>query len=269
VKALTVTLGNLNLGIVADFNFSNSKRFEDVDLPAARGSSTQDLGEHATEIQLSGVLTGPSRFNDFRQLQRVCQLGQSLKMDCDVAQTVVFIREVKLAKTGFNFLRYSLTLKESMFKQVNACDAITSWFTATEGASVTIAESQPLPFEGRGCLKVSHDAEADEELNVAYEPVDTFNLEDFDWISFAFLINDVAAISSAVVTVQEGENEAYYDFIAELAAADEWRRIRIHKTQFADYDAVDWSQLSKIKFAITKNQARSYFFAVDDMGGYE
>lgn len=264
---MTVTLGNLNLGTVTDFNFSNSKRFEDVDLPAARGSSTQDLGEHATIIELSGVLTGPSRFNDFKQLQRVCQLGQSLKLDFDVAQTVVFIREVKLAKAGFNFLRYSLTLKESLFKQVNACDAITSWFTATEGASVTIAENQPTPFEGRGCLKVSHDAEANEELNVTYEPVDTFNLEDFDWVSFAFLISDASAVSSAVVTVKEGENTAYCDFTADMAEAGKWLNIRVHKTGFTG--TVDWSQLNQIKFAVVKSQAQNYFFAVDDVGGYE
>ena len=48
------------------------------------------------------------------------------------------------------------------------------------GATVEIVSGLPTPLEGVGCLKVSHDAEAEEEVNVTYEPVDSIDLEDFD-----------------------------------------------------------------------------------------
>src|SRR3990170_5121254 len=132
---MTVTLGNLNLGVVGDLSFSDRKRLEDMDLPSARGSSSQDLGELASTLELSGVFVGTNRFDDFRQLQRYKRLGDSLKLDADAAKTVVFIREVKLVKVDVNILRYSLSLKESLFKQVNSCDDVTSWSSSTTGAT--------------------------------------------------------------------------------------------------------------------------------------
>ena len=57
---MTVTLGNLNLGVVNGLSLSERKRLEDIDLPAARGSSSQDLGELASTIEFSGILRGSS-----------------------------------------------------------------------------------------------------------------------------------------------------------------------------------------------------------------
>ncbi len=266
---MTVTLGNLNLGIVNALSYSDPKRLEDLDLPAARGSSSQDLGELASTIELSGILQGSSRFDDFRQLQRFKRLGNSLKLDSDAAKTVVFIKEVRLTKLSVNVLRYSLSLKESLFKQVNSCDNITSLSSSTAGATVAIVATSPVPLEGLGCLKVSHDAEASEEVNVTYEPVDSIDLEDFDWLSFAWLMDNILSVSSAVVTFSEGLNEAVYDFKALITEASCWLRLRIRKTDFSNYGALDWGHISKIKFAVTKSQAQDYFFAVDDVGGFE
>jgi hypothetical protein len=192
-----------------------------------------------------------------------------LKLDSDALKTVVFIKEIKLSKISVNILRYSMSLKESLFKQVNACDNITSLSSSTTGATVVIVSSSPTPLEGSCCLKVSHDAEASEEVNVVYEPVDTIDLEDFDWLSFAWLMDSLLAISSAVVTFTEGLNEAAYDFKQLLTEASSWLKLRILKTEFTNYAALDWGQISKIKFAVTKSQAQNYFFAIDDVGGFE
>ena len=232
---MTVTLGDLNLGVVNGLSFSDRKRLEDVDLPTARGSSSQDLGELASTIELSGILRGPSRFDDFKQLQRFKRLGNSLKLDSDAVKTVVFVKEVKLVKIGVNILRYGLSLKESLFKQVNSCDGIADWSSSTTGAVVAIVSDSPTPFEGLGCLKVSHNAEAAEEVNVTYEPLDSIDLEDFDWVSFAWLMDNISEITSAVVSVTEGVHTATYDFSALLTESDKWLRLRIHKTSFANF----------------------------------
>jgi hypothetical protein len=266
---MAVTLGNLNLGVVNGLSSVDRKRLEDVDLPAARGSSSQDLGELAATMELSAILRGSNRFDDFRQLQRYKRLGNSLKLDADAIKTVVFIKEVKLTKVSVDILRYSLSLKESLFKQVNSCDGITSWSSSTVGALVEVVSSSPTPLEGLGCLKVSHDAEAEEEVNVTYEPVDAVDLEDFDWLSFGILMGNVSEISSAVLTVTEGENDATNDFSALLTETEKWLRLRVHKTSFANYGNLDWGQIDKIKFAVTKSQAQNYFFALDDVGGFE
>jgi hypothetical protein len=266
---MTVTLGELNLGVVNGLSFSDPKRLEDIDLPAARGSSSQDLGELSQVIELSGILRGSNRFDDFRQIQRAKRLGNSLKLDSEAISTVVFVKDIKLAKVGVNILRYGLTLKESLFKQVNACDDILNWSTQTVDAVVSVVSSTPVPLEGTGCVKVSHVAEAAEEVNLTYDPLDAIDLEDFDWVSFAWLMNDVSEISSAVLTVSEGTNNATYDFSALLAEAEKWLRLRIRKTSFINHAALDWGQIGKIKFAVTKDEAQNYFFAVDDVGGFE
>jgi hypothetical protein len=269
VTEVTVTLGDLNLGVVNGLSFSDRKRLADVDLPTARGSSSQDLGELATTIELSGILRGTSRFDDFRQLQRYKRLGNSLKLDSDAVKTVVFVKEVKLGKASVNVLRYSLSLKESLFKQVNSCDSITSWSTSTVDAILSVIASSPNPLEGVGCIKVSHDAEAAEEVNLTYEPVDSIDLEDFDWLGFAWLMDNISEINTAVLTVSEGLNNSTFDFSGFLTEAEKWLRLRIHKTSFTDYGALDWGKIDKIKFAVTKSQAQNYFFAVDDLGGFE
>jgi hypothetical protein len=265
---MTVTLDSLNLGVVNGLSFSDRKRLEDVDLPTARGSSSQDLGELASTIELSGILRGTSRFDDFRQLQRYKRLGNSLKLDSDALKTVVFVKEVKLVKVGVNILRYGLSLKESLFKQVNSCDDVTSWSSSTTGATVAVSGA-PTPLEGLGCITVSHDAEAAEEVNLTYEPVDSVDLEDFDWLSFAWLMENISEISSVAITVFEGLHNAIFDFSGFLTEAEKWLRVRIHKTSFANYGALDWGQIDKIKFAVTKSQAQNYFFAIDDVGGFE
>jgi len=269
VTTTTVTLGNLNLGVVYDLSFSDQKRLEDIDLPSARGSSSQDLGELASTIQLSGVLAGSSRFDDLKQLQRYKCLGNSLKLDSDALRTVVFVKEVKLIKIEVNVLRYALSLKESLFKQANACDDIAGWSSSTVGAVVSAVTSSPTPFEGLGCVKVSHNADVAEEVNVTYDPLDVIDLEDLDWVSFAWLMDNVSVVSSAVVTVTEGLNNATFDFKSLLTEAGSWERLRLHKTEFTNYDSLDWGQIDKIKFAVTKSQAQNYFFAVDDVGGFE
>lgn len=250
-------------------SFSDRKRLEDVDLPTARGSSSQDLGDLASIIELSGILRGNSRFDDFRQLQRYKRLGNSLKLDSDALKTVVFVKEVKLVKVGVNILRYGLSLKESLFKQVNSCDDVAGWSSSTVDAIVSSVTSSPIPLEGLGCLKVSHDAEASEEVNVIYEPLDSFDFEEFDWLSFAWLMGGISEISSAIVTVSEGLHNATFDFSGLLTEAEKWLRLRIHKTSFTNYGTLDWGQIDKIKFAVTKSQAQNYFFAVDDVGGFE
>jgi hypothetical protein len=266
---MTVLLGGLNLGVVNGFSFSDPKRLEDIDLPAARGSSSQDLGEQASTIELTGILREPSRFDDFKQLQRAKRLGNSLKLDSDAVSTVVFVKEVRLAKVGVNILRYSLSLKESLFKLVNSCDSLLDWSTQTVDAVVGVVSGSPVPLEGAACIKVSHDAEAAEEVNLTYDPIDVIDLEDFDWLSFAWLMSDVSGISGATIKVSEGTNNATYDFSALIAEAEKWLRLRIHKTSFINHGALDWGQIDKIKFAVTKAQAQNYFFAVDDVGGFE
>jgi hypothetical protein len=266
---MTVTLGDLNLGVVNGLSFSDRKRLEDVDLPTARGSSSQDLGELASTIELSGILRGTSRFDDFRQLQRYKRLGNSLKLDSEALKTVVFVKEVKLVKVGVNILRYGLSLKESLFKQINSCDDVTSWSSSTLNAVLSAVTNAPTPLEGLGCIKVNHNAEASEEVNVTYEPLDSIDFEDFDWLSFASFLGDISEISSAVITVSEGLHNATFDFSALLTEAEKWLRLRIHKTSFENYSALDWGQIDKIKFAVTKSQAQNYFFAVDDVGGFE
>jgi hypothetical protein len=82
-------------------------------------------------------------------------------------------------------------------------------------------------------------------------------------------MSDVSEISSAVLTVSEGSNNATFDFSAMLIEPDKWITLRIHKTSFTNYGALDWGQVDKIKFAVTKAQAHNYFFAVDDVGGFE
>jgi len=266
---MTLTLGNLNLGVVSDLSFSDRKRLEDMDLPSARGSSSQDLGELASNLELSGVFVGANRFDDFKQLQRYKRLGNSLKFDADAAKTVVFIREVKLVKVDVNILRYSLSLKESLFKRVNSCDDVTSWSSSTTGATVAVVASSPTPLEGLGCIKVSHDAGATEEVNVTLEPVDSIDLEDFDWLSFAWLMENISAINSAIIAVTEGVHTATFDFSGLLPEAGKWLRLRVHRTSFANYGTLDWGQIDRIKLAVTKSQAQNYFFAVDDVGGFE
>ncbi len=266
---MTVTLEDLNLGIVNGLSFSDQKRLQDANLPAARGSSSQDLGELSSTIELTGLLQGAGRFDDFRQLQRYKRIGNSLKLDSETVSTVVFIKEVKLAKIGVNILRYSLSLKESLFKQVNACDSLLDWSSSTADATVNCVAFSPVPLEGSGCIKISHNAVATQEVNLTYDPLDTIDLEDFDWLSLALLISDASQISSAILTVSEGVNNAAYDFSALLTEADKWQRLRIHKTSFSNYGALDWGQIDKIKIAVTKAQAQDYFFAVDDVGGFE
>jgi hypothetical protein len=266
---MAVTLGELNLGVVNGLSFCDQKRLQDADLPAARGSSSQDLGELSSSIELTGILRGPSRFDDFRQFQRYKRIGNSLKLDSETISTVVFVKEVKLAKIGVNFLRYGLSLKESLFKQVNACDSILDWSSSTIGAIVSCVALSPVPLEGSGCIKVSHNAEAAEEVNLAYDPLDTIDLEDFDWLSFGLLISDASQISSAILSVSEGVNNATFDFSALLMEADKWQRLCVYKTFFSNYGALDWGQIDKLKVAVTKSQAQNYYFAVDDLGGFE
>jgi hypothetical protein len=266
---MTVSLGELNLGVVNGLSFSDQKRLQDVDLPAARGSSSQDLGELSSIFELTGILQGNNRFEDFRQLLRYKRIGNSLKLDSDTVSSVVFVKEVKLAKIGVNFLRYGLSLKESLFKQVNACDSLLDWSSLTLGASVSAVASSPVPFEGLACIKVSHDALASEDVNLTYDPLDTVDLEDFDWISLALLISDISQVSSAILTVSEGANNATYNFLALLTEAEKWQRLCIQKTSFSNYGALDWGQVDKLKVAVTKAQAQSYYLAVDDVGGFE
>ena len=82
-------------------------------------------------------------------------------------------------------------------------------------------------------------------------------------------MGNVSSIGTAVLTVSEGANTATYDFSALLAEVDKWLRLRVHKTSFTGYEELDWGQIDKIKFAVTKSQAQNYFFAVDDVGGFE
>lgn len=98
---MAVTLGELNLGVVNGLSFSDQKRLQDTDLPAARGSSSQDLGELSSTIELTGILQGAGRFDDFRQLQRYKRIGNSLKLDSKTVSTVVFIKEVKLPNLAY------------------------------------------------------------------------------------------------------------------------------------------------------------------------
>ena len=82
-------------------------------------------------------------------------------------------------------------------------------------------------------------------------------------------MGNVSSIGTAVLMVSEGVNTATFDFSALLVEVDKWLRLRVHKTSFTGYEELDWGQIDKIKFAVTKSQAQNYFFAVDDVGGFE
>lgn len=76
---MTVSLGELNLGVVTGISFTDRKRLEDVNIPAMRGSSSQDLGELATDIELTGVFTGASIVRRFQTASTLQMPRQQLE----------------------------------------------------------------------------------------------------------------------------------------------------------------------------------------------
>ena len=147
---VTLKLGarQLTLGTVSGIGFTHADRGGDIDLPGARGTGKQVLGKASMRASLEGTLSGASRFGDFRQLERIRMLGRSLKLESPELDTVAFLEEVRLRNSAWaDHLDYSVGLKESLFKQINACDELTGWGEDGSG-TVMLEDSEPTPREG-------------------------------------------------------------------------------------------------------------------------
>ena len=120
---MAVTLGSLSLGTVRDVTFEHSRRLSEVDIPTAEGSSTEDLGKQGLPINLTGALSGASRFTDFDQLERASRIGRSLKFDCDMLQTVAFLKTVKLTRRA-GLSRKWLKMVISLILLIRACNGL-------------------------------------------------------------------------------------------------------------------------------------------------
>jgi len=261
---LTVSLGSLELGVVSNVTFSHVKRVGEVDIPSGIGSSSQDLGKQAMSVDLSGVLLGEDRFSSFDQLERAKRVGSSLKFDCDMLKTVAFVKEVKLLRQNPKSLHYGLTLKESRFKQVNACDNDVDW----SAVGTLLAVTGPEPKEGSAALKVS--GINVDTLSLTYDPEDLFDLNDFDWLAFWFYLSNLTHHLSAVVKVYtDGDNYGSYDFSSLISAAESWLRLRIPKSSFVEVGSLEWDEIDSINIEVTKTNVEMWFFVIDDLGGYE
>ena len=267
---MTVTLGSLNLGTVRDVTFEHSRRLSEVDIPTAEGSSTEDLGKQGSPINLTGVLSGSSRFSDFDQLERASRIGRSLKFDCDMLQTVAFLKTVKLTRQTPNVLNYALSLKQSRFKKVNACDYTDYWSVDSGGGSLSAVTSSPTPKEGLACIKLSGSIGAGVASRLKYTPADLVDLNFFDWPCFWFQVSSLATITSSYVKAYvDGGDYASYNFAGLITAANTWLKIRVFKDLFSVSGSMEWDEIAYVTIDVTKSGAETYFFAVDDLGGYE
>jgi hypothetical protein len=264
MKRLTVSLGTLELGVVRDVVFSQIKRIGDVDIPSGIGSSSQDLGKQSMNIDLSGVLLGDDRFSSFDQLERAKRVGSSLEFDCDMLKSVAFVKEVKLLRQNPKSLNYGLTLKESRFKQVNACDNDVDW----SAVGTLLAVTSPKPKEGSAVLKVS--GINVDTLSLTYDPDDLIDLNNFDWLSFWFYLSSLTHHLGAVVKVYtDGDNYGSYDFSSLISAAESWLRLRIPKSSFVEVGSLEWDEVDSVTIEVTKTDAETWYFVIDDLGGYE
>ncbi len=267
---MAVTLGGLSLGTVRDVTFEHSRRLSEVDIPTAEGSSTEDLGKQGAPINLTGALSGESRFSDFGQLERVSRIGRSLKFDCDMLQTVVFLKTVKLTRQTPTVLNYALALKQSRFKKVNACDLTDYWSVDSGGGSLSAVTSSPTPKEGLACLKLSGTIGAGVASRLKYTPADLVDLNFFDWPCFWFQVSSLATITSAYVKAYvDGGDYASYDFSSLLTAANTWLKIRVFKDSFSVTGSMEWDEVAYVTIEVTKSGAETDYFAIDDLGGDE
>jgi hypothetical protein len=264
MKGLTVSFGSLELGVVRDVVFSQIKRIGDVDIPSGIGSSIQDLGKQAMNVDLSGVLLGEDRFSSFDQLERAKRVGSSQKFDCDMLKSVAFLKEVKLLRQNPRSLHYGLSLKESRFKQVNACDNDVDW----SAMGTLLAVTSPEPKEGSVALKVS--GINVDTLSLTYDPDDLIDLNNFDWLSFWFILNSLTHHLGAIVKVYTDENNyGTYDFSSLISAAGSWLKLRIPKSSFVEVGSLEWDEIDSIIIEVSKTNAETWFFVIDDLGGYE
>jgi hypothetical protein len=264
MKGLTVSLGSLELGVVRDVVFSHVKRVGDVDIPSGIGSSSQDLGKQAMNVDLSGVLLGDNRFSNFDQLERAKRVGSSQKFDCDMLKMVAFVKEVKLLRQNPKSLHYGLTLKESRFKQINACDNDIDW----SAVGTLLAVTSPEPKEGSAALKVS--GINIDTLSLTYDPDDLIDLNNFDWLSFWFYLSSLTHHLGTVVKVYtDGDNYGSYDFSNLIMAAGSWLRLRVPKSSFVEVGSLEWDEVDSVSIEVTKTDVETWFFVIDDLGGYE
>ncbi len=266
---MALTLGGLVLGAAPKLTFDDAKRLAELDPLSAIGSSIEDLGELSKTFTLEGILTGSSRFNDFNQLSRYKRLGNSLKLDHELIRTVVFITKVSMTEALSWYLRYSLSLKESLFKQIHACNILTGITTTLSGGTLALAAGTPTPVEGANCVKLSKNAAENDSFDFTFTSADHYDLSNYDWFSFWIYVSSITNISSATITVTEGAHTATYSFSGLITAADTWLRIRVAKSDFTNYATVEWDEIDTIKIEITKNAASNYYVALDDVGGFE
>jgi hypothetical protein len=215
-------------------------------------------------IDLSGVLLGSNSFSSFDQLERAKRVGSNLKFDCDMLKTVAIVKEVKLLRQNPKSLNYSLILKESRFKQVNTCDNDVDW----SSVGTLLAVTSPEPKEGSAALKVS--GINVDSLSLTYDPEDLIDLNNFDWLSFWFYLSSLTHHLGAVVKVYTNEeNYGSYDFSSMISAAKLWLRLRIPKSSFVEVGSLEWDEIDSVSFEVTKTDAETWFFVIDDLGGYE
>ena len=267
----------LTLGTVTDLPFTHVSRDGSVDLPGARGEGMQILGKAAMQISLSGSLSGVTRFEDFKQFERTRMLGRSLKLNSDELDTVAFLEAAKIVNRNWvNHVDYSLSLKESLFKSIHACDDLTGW-SEDESGTVALEDTDPQPREGEYC--VTDTLDGDDSHYLYYSPLRVLDLTDYPYVAFDVRISDVAHLTSLLLQVNDDWDGAYgiADLMGLVLAADTWYRVILHKSEFTEYDgggapspgALRWDYTDEFWWKSAFNQNGDYVLAVDDLGAYE
>lgn len=237
-------------------------------MPGARGSRLLHVGSEPTRVTLEGALKGSSRFEDFEEFKRRMLLGESLKFDCDMLKTIVFICDVNLVRQDPTVLRYALTLQESLFKQLHTCDSLSNW-AAPWGGALSLDSS--LVKEGESSIKYTVEFTAAGWAKIDYEPIDPMDLTDYDWLAFWFRVPSKDKIEKWFVQIYTDDNNyVKYEWFPNEININTWHRIRINKSDFSTVaGTIDWSKIAKIVFYISVTEAVTTTFYLDDIGVYQ
>lgn len=258
----------IELGIVTDIKFAPQSRTGIIDIPAARGASNQDLGTTPTAFNLDGVFSGAQRFEYFQQLDRYRMLGRSLKLRSNEANTIVFLDQVTLAQNMKKNLAYQLRLRESLFKSISDCEDLTGW-TAMNGGSFALEDSDPIPKEGDYCITY---AETASDLPFGYLAPDLIDLTYYDYVALWTWLSNISHLDQAFLYIEsDNGGDASYNFASSMTAAETWYRLLLHKSEFtvsAD-PAMDWSAVSALILDVVQSGSHNLRVAVDDVGAFE
>jgi hypothetical protein len=267
------SLGSLTLGIVYPPIYTRVSRSNQIGIPGGIGASRQDLGLQSMQIDLSGVLTGSTRYDNFDAFERARDLGESMKLDLNTLKTVIFIEEVEPSKDlyGMGVLYYSLVLEEALFRQISPCDSTSQWSVVSGGGTFSAINSSPTPKEGDYAIKlVTTTPGASVFGTLKYDPADLIDVNDLNWVSFWYRTNNITNLETCEILLYvDASNYASYTFTSEVQAVDTWYKIRVHHDSFTVTGTMEWDEIDYILIRQEHTTDQTFTFIVDDLGAYE